>query len=298
MKAYRIGRKPMGPWTNRTPPLRGGVFQTGTQLAEVPESQIRLLDQKKALVNEGYGSGVCQDPPRDQPHRSISCTEPEYAAGNQVTSPRAAPSGRAGYLKNGTVKIKKLYSDDKFTEVQVALNPEEWTEWAIRQGELNDRSNFPSLDPNIQDGIATKYKLLHRRIQNEGLYRCSYIEYGKEIARYTALFGTFFYTLSCGSYMTSAVFLGLFWVSFTGYSLLAAMRTDILQHQIMFTAHDAGHRAITSMFVVDTLIGLFIADLCCGLSMGWWKSSHNVHHLITNMPVSPYRLQHSSGFSY
>jgi delta8-fatty-acid desaturase len=54
----------------------------------------------------------------------------------------------------------------------------------------------------------------------------------------------------------------------------------------MFTAHDAGHRAITHIFWIDTLIGLFIADLCCGLSIGWWKSSHNVHHLITNQPVS------------
>lgn len=53
----------------------------------------------------------------------------------------------------------------------------------------------------------------------------------------------------------------------------------------MFTAHDAGHRAITHIFVVDTLIGMFIADFCCGLSIGWWKSSHNVHHLITNQPV-------------
>lgn len=46
-------------------------------------------------------------------------------------------------------------------------------------------------------------------------------------------------------------------------------------------------RAITHNFVFDTAIGLFIADFCCGLSLGWWKSSHNVHHLITNMPVCP-----------
>lgn len=53
----------------------------------------------------------------------------------------------------------------------------------------------------------------------------------------------------------------------------------------MFTAHDAGHRAITGNFTVDSLIGVFIADFCCGLSIGWWKSSHNVHHIITNHPV-------------
>lgn len=52
----------------------------------------------------------------------------------------------------------------------------------------------------------------------------------------------------------------------------------------MFSAHDAGHRAITQNFVADTIIGLFIADFCCGLSIGWWKRSHNVHHLVTNHP--------------
>jgi sphingolipid 8-(E)-desaturase len=54
----------------------------------------------------------------------------------------------------------------------------------------------------------------------------------------------------------------------------------------MFTAHDAAHTSITHNFTIDTLIGMFIADFCCGLSIGWWKSSHNVHHLVTNQPVS------------
>lgn len=52
----------------------------------------------------------------------------------------------------------------------------------------------------------------------------------------------------------------------------------------MFVAHDAGHRGITGDFVIDTIIGAFVADFCNGLSIGWWKSSHNVHHLVTNMP--------------
>ena len=61
---------------------------------------------------------------------------------------------------------------------------------------------------------------------------------------------------------------------------------DFIQHQIMFTAHDAGHQGISHNYVVDTLIGMFIADFCCGLSIGWWKSSHNVHHLVTNHHAS------------
>jgi delta8-fatty-acid desaturase len=65
----------------------------------------------------------------------------------------------------------------------------------------------------------------------------------------------------------------------------------------MFTAHDAGHRGISGNFTIDTLIGCFIADFCCGLSIGWWKSSHNVHHLVTNMPEHDPDLQNIPLFS-
>lgn len=47
----------------------------------------------------------------------------------------------------------------------------------------------------------------------------------------------------------------------------------------------------------DTLIGAFIADFCCGLSIGWWKSSHNVHHLVTNMPEHDPDIQNIPLFS-
>lgn len=65
----------------------------------------------------------------------------------------------------------------------------------------------------------------------------------------------------------------------------------------MFTAHDAGHRGITHNFVADTLIAIFVADFCCGLSIGWWKSSHDVHHLVTNHPEHDPDIQNVPIFS-
>jgi delta8-fatty-acid desaturase len=131
-----------------------------------------------------------------------------------------------------------------------------------------DLAKYPSLDFDTQREIALKFKALHERVKAEGYYQCRYIEYGKEMVRYSALFAMFIFTLKQEWYFVSACFLGLFW------------------HQIMFTAHDAGHRGITRNITADTMIGIFIADFCCGLSIGWWKSSHNVHHLVTNAPVS------------
>lgn len=132
-----------------------------------------------------------------------------------------------------------------------------------------DLAKHPALETATQQYIISRYRALHEKVKSEKLYECQYTNYLKECCRYSILFAAFIITLNAGWFLTSAMLLGLFW------------------HQIMFTAHDAGHLAITHNFVVDSLIGIFIADFCCGLSLGWWKSSHNVHHLITNHPVSP-----------
>ncbi|KAF6011502.1 hypothetical protein HII13_001963 [Brettanomyces bruxellensis] len=44
--------------------------------------------------------------------------------------------------------------------------------------------------------------------------------------------------------------------------------------------------------VIDNIIGTIIADWIGGLSLGWWKRNHNVHHLITNDPVHDPDIQH------
>ena len=150
------------------------------------------------------------------------------------------------------------------------LSPESYTAGRVQHEVDTDIAKYPSLDESTQRNIALKFEALHERVRSEGYYDCRFREYGKEMIRYAALFALFAFTLQRGWYFVSACFLGLFW------------------HQIMFTAHDAGHRGITHDFNTDTLIGIFIADVCCGLSLGWWKSSHNVHHLVTNHPVSIY----------
>lgn len=271
MKAYRIGRKPTGPWTNRTPPIRGGVFLVKPQPDNSLDDSDAETGKEKDFVDEGYGSAASQ--------RSGSLSpEPESATGRHLSpipspasranaqSEQAVPRARVGYSSSSSRSNDPGDGVGKPGQAQIALNPDEWTEWAIQQGQSLDIREYPSLDTQTQQEIAHKYRLLHRRVQEGGFYSCPYIEYGKEMVRYTIIFASFIVALRAEWYMTSAACLGLFW------------------HQIMFTAHDAGHRAITSIFAVDTLIGLFIADFCCGLSMGWWKSSHNVHHLITNQP--------------
>lgn len=152
----------------------------------------------------------------------------------------------------------------------------------------------PSIRVETQQAITSEYRALHQRIKDEGLYACRYSEYAKESIRYAILFGVFLYLIHIEWYLTSALALGLFWVCCDTCNMCNA---NCVQQQIMFTAHDAAHCGITANFVLDTLIGAFIADFCCGLSVGWWKSSHNVHHLVTNDPTHDPDIQNIPLFS-
>ncbi|KAF1345514.1 fatty acid desaturase-domain-containing protein [Delphinella strobiligena] len=170
------------------------------------------------------------------------------------------------------------------TEQQYTASPSHLTRdeeiEAIEQREIDEGiAAWPSLDAETQRNITLEYRALHEQVKLHGLYNCRYSEYGKEMIRYSILFTAFLVLLRAEWYLTSAIFLGMFW------------------QQIMFVAHDAGHRGITGDFVYDTLIAAFVADFSSGLSIGWWKSSHNVHHLVTNMPEHDPDLQNVPIFS-
>lgn len=84
----------------------------------------------------------------------------------------------------------------------------------IEQKEIEDglRDN-PSIDMETQAAILQDYRELHQQFKDEGLYECRYSEYGKESIRYGFLFAIFAGLLYSKWYLTSAMFLGMFWVS-------------------------------------------------------------------------------------
>lgn len=144
---------------------------------------------------------------------------------------------------------------------------------------LFDTAKYPPLDAASQDLIVQKYRVLNDRIRARGLYNCPYTSYMIETSRYLIFFTSFILLLRTGHYVLSALCLGVFW------------------HQLVFTAHDAGHMGITHSFQTDTCIGIFIADFMAGLSIGWWKRSHNVHHIMTNSPEHDPDIEHMPFFA-
>jgi len=129
-----------------------------------------------------------------------------------------------------------------------------------------DLDIYPALDPSTQDAIVAKYRRLDERMRAEGVYDCNYWAYAVEGSRYALLFAGMLVFLRWGWYIPSAVCMGAFW------------------HQMSFAAHDAGHIGITHRFHTDSVIGIFIAAFMGGMSLGWWKKTHNIHHIVTNRP--------------
>ena len=151
---------------------------------------------------------------------------------------------------------------------------------AYTQQEIDlDLAKYPPLDPTTQEGIVRKYRLLYDRMQFEGLFHCNYTAYMIEACRYSLFFTLFLLFLKCGWYSCSGLFLGILW------------------HQLTFTVHDAGHMGITHDYTIDTVIGIVVADFIGGLSLGWWKKSHNIHHIVTNSPEHDPDIEHMPFFA-
>jgi delta8-fatty-acid desaturase len=274
MAVYRIGRIE-GAWDNLIPPIRGGVYK---RLSGVEEDPKAMVDAEKRAIDADV---------EDEGSNNGAGSDEETSVDIQID--QALPA--LTQLDALTVPIQSLRScspvlDSPFTPITNIINtefaPKDRTQGILdaMQSEIDDnKARYPSVDADTQNEIDSKFKALHQRVHDEGFYTCRYSQYAKECTRYALLFTLFILTLRAQWYKTSAVFLGFFW------------------QQIMFTAHDAGHLGITAKFIPDTLIGIFIADLCCGLSIGWWKSSHNVHHLVTNAPEHDPDIQNTPLFA-
>ena len=66
----------------------------------------------------------------------------------------------------------------------------------------------------------------------------------------------------------------------------------VFWQQMAFIGHDIGHTAVTHDLKTDSLIGIFVGNMTTGISIGWWKKSHNAHHIVTNSVEFDPDIQH------
>ena len=84
-----------------------------------------------------------------------------------------------------------------------------------------------------------------------------------------------------------------FWVG----SVLGGVALAVFFQQVAFVGHDLGHTAIFHDRVIDSRLGLFCGNLLTGVSMGWWKATHNTHHVTTNSITADPDIQHLPFFA-
>lgn len=259
MLKYRIGRIDYH-WTNFIPPIQGGIFRP-LSAGDAPSLSV---GPKLKITQPIEDTGPLSS------HTSSREPSPVFDA---PVTPSEGPELRKRPCRSLSQSSISSVEEDGLDPGMAFLHTQ-------TREEINlDLKTYPALDDQTQAQIIQKYRKLNERIKKEGLYNCNYTAYAWEGLRYTILFTLFLTFLHRGWYAVSGLCLGALW------------------HQLVFTAHDAGHMGITHNFHIDTCIGILVADFVGGLSIGWWKRNHNVHHIVTNSPEHDPDIEHMPFFA-
>jgi len=74
--------------------------------------------------------------------------------------------------------------------------------------------------------------------------------------------------------------------------MISAATFGLFLQQLAFIGHDAAHTAVTHNRWKDSVFGMLFLQTFGGLSIGWWKKSHNSHHIISNNMRHDPDIQH------
>ena len=140
---------------------------------------------------------------------------------------------------------------------------------AIPAEEVAARKLLQQQRPSAEDlQLKNAFLDLHRRLVDDGMMKLDWSFYRRLLVWYAFLFVTAWVLLLKGAPFAASVCLGLFW------------------QQLAFFGHDVGHNQHHFPH------GDWIVTLLFGVSIGWWKASHNVHHLVTNEQEHDPDIQH------
>lgn len=262
---WRIG-KINYQWKNLLPPIQGGIYLQGGMAKSLSKS-------------EKLGDALDTDSPEVSENSSDASVDSEF---NDNLLKAGYPTGKISLVVPQRIEVVTADNKDELFPVHqkdVIVNPKELMREYDNHQTRRDLYDLPALDYSTQNDIRDKYNKLHATIIKRGLYKCHYSDYVREVVKISSLFLYSFSFLRLGYYTLSAVFMAAAW------------------QQMTFIAHDAGHISITHNYQIDNLFGMVIADWFGGLSLGWWKRNHNVHHLITNDPVHDPDIQHLPFFA-
>ena len=139
----------------------------------------------------------------------------------------------------------------------------------------------------VNDYHVSKFVQEHRQLRQillqRGLFETDMSYYYKLGLWYLFLFVVSLYlTLACKSFAAhigGALFMAAFW------------------QQFAFSGHDIGHNSISHKRNKDYYYAAVFGPALMGISIGWWKHSHNVHHVVCNSIENDPDIQHMPVFA-
>jgi acyl-lipid Delta6-acetylenase / acyl-lipid (9-3)-desaturase len=123
------------------------------------------------------------------------------------------------------------------------------------------------VDYNVSDFVK-EHRALRQDLLRRGQFETRptfYVGLGLWLS--TLFFGALYMTIcrsTWNEHMIGAFLMACFW------------------QQIAFFGHDIGHNAIYHNRQYDLKTGIIIGNTTGGISLAWWKRSHNVHHVVCN----------------
>lgn len=136
-------------------------------------------------------------------------------------------------------------------------------------------------DPNENEKTSKfvkGHRALRQKFLEEGLFETHFSYYVGQVTWYFCLLATALYLTLTGTSAISRLF---------GACVMACFF-----QQLAFFGHDLGHNAVTHIRKVDSLIGVVFGPLLSGISLSWWKHTHNVHHVACNSVDIDPDIQH------
>jgi delta8-fatty-acid desaturase len=152
--------------------------------------------------------------------------------------------------------------------------------WAMK---MMSRYAVGALDkPNPVDEATREYRALRKLVRSPHSGLLSRDEnlsfYTRELARALLILG-----LAAYFTVTSSTFL---------MRMVGAALVGFFFQQIAFMGHDAGHNSVFQRLEANELFGVLVGNTLGGISIAWWKTTHNVHHVVTNSVSMDPDVQH------
>ena len=126
----------------------------------------------------------------------------------------------------------------------------------------------PEEEKDQDDETTLAFRELTEKMHEAGLFETDLTYYYKKAVVYRSMLAVVVAGVLCSDklwvHTLCGCLLGLFW------------------QQVAFIGHDIGHNSITHERLVDSYLGVIVGNFLTGVSMAWWKRSHNVHHIVTN----------------